>query len=267
MIDGLFAVAVAAGMLAAVNPCGFALLPAYLGIFVWGPAGSAGAESGTGRALLRALRASLALGLGFVALFTAFGLVIAPVASGLQQHLPWFTVFFGLVLAAMGAVLLVRGELPSLPRFGSGRRTPRPLSGSFWSILAFGAGYAAASLTCTIAPFLAVVVAGARARSFGAGLSLYAGYGLGMAAVVAAVSVAVALASTGFVGRARRAGRWVPRVGGVLALLAGAYVAYYGWWELRVLAGEAAADPVIDAAAAVQRWLAEVVGRFAPPYR
>ena len=41
MIDGLLALAVAAGMLAAVNPCGFALLPAYLGLFVWGPQGRA----------------------------------------------------------------------------------------------------------------------------------------------------------------------------------------------------------------------------------
>lgn len=266
MIDGLLVVAVAAGMVAAVNPCGFALLPAYLGLFVWGPEGRGSTSGGTGGAIRRALRASLALGLGFVGVFTAFGLVIAPVASGVQQHLPWFTVVFGLSLAVVGAWLLIRGELPSLPR--RGRRGPsRPLTGSFWSIVAFGGGYALASLTCTIAPFLAVVVAGARAHSLAQGVLLYVGYGMGMAAVVAVVSLAVALARNGLVSGARKAGRWVPRVGGLLALAAGLYVAYYGWWELRVLAGEAAADPVIDTAAAVQRWLAELVDRLAPPYR
>ena len=34
MLEGPFALAVAAGMAATVNPCGFALLPAYLAAFV-----------------------------------------------------------------------------------------------------------------------------------------------------------------------------------------------------------------------------------------
>jgi cytochrome c biogenesis protein CcdA len=34
MSDGLLAPAVGAGMLAAINPCGFALLPAYLALLV-----------------------------------------------------------------------------------------------------------------------------------------------------------------------------------------------------------------------------------------
>jgi cytochrome c biogenesis protein CcdA len=264
MIDGLLALAVAAGMLAAVNPCGFALLPAYLGLFVWGPQGRA-EGLGSGRAVGRALRASLALGVGFVAVFTGFGLVIAPVASGVQRHLPWFTVVFGVFLALIGASLLIRGELPSLPR--SGRHRPRrELTTSFWSIAGFGAGYALASLTCTIAPFLAIVVAGARRESVAEGVLLYVAYAAGMALVVAVISIAVALARSGVVTSARRAGRWVPRVGGLLALFAGLYVAYYGWWELRVLSGGAVADPVIDAAAAVQQWLAAFVERLAPPY-
>ncbi len=37
----------------------------------------------------------------------------------------------------------------------------------------------------------------------------------------------------------------------------GTYVAYYGWWEIRVLRGAPTEDPVIEAAASVQRWMAE----------
>jgi cytochrome c-type biogenesis protein len=33
----------------------------------------------------------------------------------------------------------------------------------------------------------------------------------------------------------------------------GGYVAYYGWWEIRVLRGMPVEDPVIEAAAAVQQ--------------
>ena len=34
MTEGLLALALGAGMVAAINPCGFALLPAYLSLFV-----------------------------------------------------------------------------------------------------------------------------------------------------------------------------------------------------------------------------------------
>jgi len=43
-------------------------------------------------------------------------------------------------------------------------------------------------------------------------------------------------------------------------VVAGAYVAWYGWFEIRVLSGRATSDPIISAAVAVQgsisRWVA-----------
>jgi hypothetical protein len=56
----------------------------------------------------------------------------------------------------------------------------------------------------------------------------------------------------------------ISRLGGLLLAAAGGYVAYYGWWETRVLAGAAAEDPIIDTAAAAQRWLANTLDRTGP---
>ena len=120
----------------------------------------------------------------------------------------------------------------------------------------FGVSYALASLTCTIAPFLAVVVSAFRADSVFAGSGLFLLYAAGMGLVVGTAALAVALAQQSLVRGARRLGRVVPTAGGVLLLLVGAYVAYYGWWEIRVLRGAPTEDPVIEAAAAVQHWLA-----------
>jgi len=123
----------------------------------------------------------------------------------------------------------------------------------------FGVSYAAASLTCTVAPFLAVVVAAFRADSVLAGSALFLLYGAGMGLVVGTAALSVALAQQSLVRGARRAGRLVPTAGGVLLVLVGAYVAYYGWWEIRVLRGGSTADPVIEAAASVQQTLANTV--------
>ncbi len=108
MADLPLALALTAGMLAAVNPCGFALLPAYLSLLVLG-------DDSPGRvtAVGRALAATAAMTLGFTAVFAVFGLAVAPVAGQVQQHLPWFTVVFGAVLAALGGWLLAGRDLPA----------------------------------------------------------------------------------------------------------------------------------------------------------
>ncbi|MGL5810381.1 MAG: cytochrome c biogenesis CcdA family protein [Nocardioides sp.] len=258
MPDGLLALALGAGMLAAVNPCGFALLPAYLSLLI-------AADESTTRsgAVFRALKLTAAMSLGFAAVFAAFGLAILPIASGVQRHLPWFTLVLGLVLVALGALLLA-GRSVSLPRWGRTRREAKPLTGGWWSMTGFGAGYALASLTCTIAPFLAIVVAGFRTESLGTGLALFAAYAVGMGLIVGTVAIAIALARATVIARLRRSGRWAGRVGGLVLLLSGAYVAYYGWWETRVLAGGSARDPVIDAAVGWQRALSELVQQVPP---
>ncbi|WP_412746205.1 cytochrome c biogenesis CcdA family protein [Krasilnikovia sp. MM14-A1004] len=250
--------ALTAGMLGAVNPCGFALLPAYLSLLVSADGGPAGPRAGAA-AVGRALRCTVALTAGYVAVFGAFGLVFAPLAARVQPHLPWLTVVLGLLLAGIGGWLVAGRSLPAL---GARLRAPR-LTGSLTSTALFGAGYALASLGCAAGPFLAIVAATLRAGSAGAGLALFAAYALGMAVVVGVVAVAVALARTSAVARLRRVAAVVPRLGGAVLLVCGAYVAYYGWYELRLardlrLSGH---DPLVAAATGLQHRISDLVGR------
>ena len=252
-----YALALSAGLLAALNPCGFAMLPVYLSFLILD-------ESAPGRrgdAVGRALVLTAAMTVGFVAVFGGFGLLAAPAADLVARHLPWATVVIGLALVALGAWLLAGRTLPSL--------VPRPVGGApvarrFASMVGFGAAYAVASLGCTIGPFLAVVVAGFRAGSPATGFGLFVVYAAGMALVVGTVSLAVALANASVVRRLRRAGAVVGRAGGVLMVLGGAYVAWYGGYELRVFAGRDGDDPVVDAAAQAQAGLSSAVAWLGP---
>lgn len=255
MADTL-ALAVGAGMLAAVNPCGFALLPAYLSVLVLGDD-----APGPARAVGRALALTAWMTVGFVAVFGVFGLVISPVASEVQQYLPWFTTVLGALVALAGLWLLVGRDLP---RFQLARGSGKALTRTAPAMVGFGMSYAAASLTCSIAPFLALVVASFRSGSTGEGVALFLAYSAGMGLLVGVAAVAVALARRGVVTGLRRTGQWVPRLSGLLLLVVGAYVAWYGAWELRVLAGGDPADPVIEAAARLQRTVADWVARLTP---
>ena len=110
-------------------------------------------------------------------------------------------------------------------------------------------------------PFLAIVVSAFRAGSVLAGIGLFAAYAVGMGLVVAAASLAVAFAQQSVVNGLRRAARFVPRVGGAIMLLAGAYVAYYGWYENAVLGGADPQNRVVTAAGRAQEQLAGAVQR------
>ncbi|NBM20532.1 cytochrome c biogenesis CcdA family protein [Streptomyces sp. GC420] len=256
MSDLPLALALGAGMLAAVNPCGFALLPAYLSLLVLGD----DTPSRT-TAVARALAATAAMTAGFAALFAVFGLAVQPVAGQVQQHLPWFTIAFGLLIAVAGAWLLVGRQLPTLaPKL---RRAPA-VTRSLPSMALFGMAYAIASLGCTIAPFLAIVVSAFRTGSTGEGVTLFTAYATGMGLIVGAASLTVALTRTTAVTRMRRLGAIAPRLGGGLLLLVGAYVAHYGWYEIRVQRDPATTDPVIETAAAVQRVVADGVDTVGP---
>ncbi|MFD4586881.1 cytochrome c biogenesis CcdA family protein [Streptomyces sp. NPDC058434] len=256
MADLPLALALGAGMLAAVNPCGFALLPAYLSLLVLG-------DDSPSRtvAVGRALTATAAMTAGFAAFFGVFGLVIQPLAGQVQQHLPWFTITFGLLITTAGAWLLAGRQLPTLaPKL---RRAPT-VTRSVPSMALFGMAYATASLGCTIAPFLAIVVSAFRSGSTAEGIALFAAYAAGMSLIVGAASLTVALTRTTAVTRLRRLGAIAPRLGGGLLLLVGAYVAYYGWYEIRVQRDPATTDPVIDAAAGIQRAVTDALDTAGP---
>lgn len=241
MFEATYGYALGAGLLAAVNPCGFALLPAYISLLVGGDQGDGGRLASVGRALLL----TAAMTLGFGAVFGGFGLLAAPAADAVARQLPWVTIVIGLALVGLGGWLLAGRSLPSLaPRLARGPEVTR----RFGSMALFGAAYAVASLGCTVGPFIGlVVIAGFQQGSLLAGVGHFLAYAAGMALVIGSVALAVALARVSLVNRLRRATPVLARAGGALLLLAGGYVAWYGAYELRVFAGGPATDPVVEA--------------------
>ncbi|WP_436776428.1 cytochrome c biogenesis CcdA family protein [Yinghuangia sp. YIM S09857] len=245
--DVPYALALAAGLVAAFNPCGFALLPAYLTLLVADPAAERG-EAGRTAAVVRALRMTGAMTAGFVAVFGVFGLVVTPLALSVQEWLPWATIVIGAVLVALGVWLVAGREVfLSAPKLNTG-----PPTRSVWSMVLYGVSYAVASLSCTIGPFLALTTSTFETASIPAGVAVFVAYALGMGLVVGVLALAVALAQTAMVTRMRRALRYVGRVSGALLIVAGAYVAYYGWYELRVNDGGSTDDPIMNRAYEIQ---------------
>jgi cytochrome c biogenesis protein CcdA len=256
MTDIPVLLALTAGMVAALNPCGFALLPAYLTLVV----AQGGQNTSRSSAVGRALTMSAAMTTGFVAVFGAFGLVAVPLALSLERYLPWATIVIGVALVGLGVYLLTGRELllntPKLAGAAPGR--------TLRSMVLYGVAYAVASLSCTIGPFLAITTSTFRSQSVLSGVSVFVLYGIGMGLVVGVLAVAVALAQKGFVARFRQATPYISRFSGVLLVLAGAYVAYYGYYEIQVFSGAQADDPIVGAFTSVQANVANWVAGTNP---
>ncbi|MBF6181476.1 cytochrome c biogenesis CcdA family protein [Nocardia otitidiscaviarum] len=246
--------AFAAGLVAAVNPCGFALLPGYLALVV---AGEGEAAPGRVAALGRALVATVAMAAGFLLVFGGFGLVISPLAVSVQRYLPAATVVIGVVLVGVGAWLLSGRDIAvALPKPTRGAPSAR-----LASMIGYGVAYAIASLSCTIAPFLAVTSSTFRSGSVLGGVAAYLAYGLGMTLLVGVLAVVVALAGAAATAWTRKLLPYIGRISGILLVLSGLYVTYYGIYELRLFFGDGDADdPVIVAASHIQEALSRWVG-------
>ena len=244
MIDGAFAVAFTAGMLATVNPCGFAMLPAYLGFFLGVEGGGEDARAG----LSRALAVGLSVSIGFAATFAVIGLVVTHLTSEVYEWAPFVSVVIGVVLALLGLYLLSGRELKiALPRLDAGGRTT-----GVGSMVGYGVSYAVVSLGCTLPLFLVQVAGTFRRESWLSGVAVFAAYGLGFTVLLVALTLAVALARRSIVAGLRRLLPFVQRISGGLLLVAGAYVAWYGWYERNRIGEE---DPFVDR---VTGWSADV---------
>jgi cytochrome c-type biogenesis protein len=209
--------AFALGLAAAVNPCGFPLLPAYLAVFL----GSEPAPVGV--RLMRAFRASLAMTAGFLAVFAVVGVAVA---AGLQlavAWVPWFTAALGLALLTAG-VFGVAGRELRMPAIALPFRSGRGMV----AMGGYGAAFAATSLGCAFPLFAAAVAPSATSGSpLDTAVSALA-YALGMGLFVAACSILAALLGAEAVRVAGKYARRLPKAASALLLLVGIYLLAYG---------------------------------------
>lgn len=218
--------ALAAGMASAVNPCGFAMLPAYLGMYL-----GDGSNTQEGRGPIKHLGKALLIGgtvtAGFVLLFGLVGGLIGVGASFVSDLLPWLGLTIGVGLAIIGAWMVGGGKLYTgfAARAASHMGNPGEISPRGYFM--FGLSYGTASLSCTLPIFLAVVgisVAGTSTISVVGNFFLFS---LGMGLVIMALTIGMAFFKGAMVGALRKALPFIQPVGSALMVLAGTYIVFY----------------------------------------
>lgn len=221
-----------AGMVAAVNPCGFVLLPAYLGLYL----GNDQRGSGRRRPIGRAVVVSITVTVSFMLLFGLAGLVAGLAASALASALPWIGAAVGAGLILLGGVLASGRDLS----FRLGPRAAQRLSGAvivpgIAGYAAYGAAYGLASLGCTLPVFIGVVGTSLQLHGLAAATGQFMVFGAGMGVVLTGLTLCTALFGDGVIRRIRHVARYVAWASAALLWLAGAYVLYYWLISIRLL--------------------------------
>ena len=242
------AIALIAGGLSTVNPCGFALLPAFLTFYVG--ADDEQLPNASSRSV-QGLKVGTVVAGGFITVFAVIGLPLALGASVLTRSIPWFGISVGIVLIALG-VAMFAGKKVSVS-FANPVRVERDRR--LKTMFTFGIGYGIASLGCTLPVFLAVIGASSSSSGVAGSLTVFAGYGAGMALVMVVLSLAASMVRAGIANHIKRSIPYMSRVAGLLILVTGAYLTYY-WVRVRFGAiATLADDPLVGL---VERFSASV---------
>jgi cytochrome c biogenesis protein CcdA len=213
------------GLLAAVNPCGFVLLPTYLMYFL-GVSGRPGTQRSTVR---RALLVSAALSAGFMTIFVIVGGISRLFTDWLNQNAKYVALLIGVALVLLGIAMLFGYRLPfSTPKLDTGKRDQTVVS-----MYVFGLAYAVASIGCTLGPFSATVLGTIDTDGFFQGIIAVLLYGAAMSLLITTLTVTLALAQGGLLKSLRTGMKYVEIASAIVMILSGLYLTWYWFNDIR----------------------------------
>ena len=216
------------GLVAAFNPCGILMYPAFIGYQLKFISTSSSNTLISKSIILKSLLLGLCASLGFVVLFAFSGFLLALFGSLIRDWIPLVGLFIGVILVIIGLFLLLSRKkmmvlfLSRATSFGS------EIKNQNLSMFVFGIGYGLASLSCALPIYLAAI-----------GLVLGTGidfiniifynlvYASGMSLILIGTSFGVVIFKQSISQFVSRISKFVEQTGTVLMILAGIFIIYY----------------------------------------
>ena len=219
-LEGDFAYSFILGVMAAVNPCGFILLPTYL-LYYLGTELNRENES-PATTLRRGLTVGIAVSSGFIGLFLVVGIISRAFTTVIRDNAKYAALVIGIGLVAMG-IAMFRGWKPPVAQPNMAMKKQR----TWRNMFIFGIAYAVASIGCTIGLLISVILGSVGRHGFASGVLSIALYGLGMGLLVTSLTVALAFARFGLVSNLKKSFRLFDKISAAAVVLTGLYLTWY----------------------------------------
>ncbi|MBI1729338.1 hypothetical protein HYR53_01785 [Candidatus Acetothermia bacterium] len=230
-------IAFGAGVVTFFNPCGFALLPAYVSHYLGqqenrGEIDTTRERSSWQANCLQGLKLGLAVSAGFFTVFGLLGLLISLVGGVfmgfLGPYLPWIAATIGGVLVILGLLMLLGSFSISfsfnglLSRFFKNRAGHNGLTPYYF----YGISYAVGSAGCTLPIFLIWVIQ-PLLQGFIGGLLNFLAYASGMASMMLLLSLVMSISKGVIQRNLAWMMRYVQKAASLVMIGAGSYLVYY----------------------------------------
>lgn len=218
---------VGAGMVSAVNPCGFAMLPVYLTLYLGANESEFEKRSWLYR-LIRAVGVTLVVTAGFSLLFLLVGSVILMGGNAIMAVVPWFAILIGVFLVALGIWLMLGKHLSFGFLLNLSTKIGDPSQMTIKGFFLFGLAFGMTSMSCTLPIFLAVVGSSINQGDFVQGMYQFLAFVSGMGLVMLTLTLSLAFIKGGVVlDTMRKIQPMVNKISAVFLLIAGGYIIYY----------------------------------------
>lgn len=214
-------------MVAAFNPCGAAMLPAYIGYQL----GDTTYTADPLKTLARGFYLGGVVTAGFVMLSLAVGLIVTAGGDAIFNVIPFFGLGVGIGIVLLGLWLIITRRHMGI---WAATRVSAVDGRGVKGVFLFGMAYAACSLGCAFPVFLAAVgiLGGQTLGTLDLLPSLlrFASYGLGMGMVLTGVTLGVVFFRETVSQVMRRVFPYVGMAGNLALVGAGSYLVWY--WTL-----------------------------------
>ena len=228
----LIIIAVSAGFLTFLSPCGIAILPAFISYYI-GRKDKGKKEASYRRGFIGA-RLGLFAALGIISIFTLIGILIVVLGNFIKSLVPWLTIIVGIILLIVGFLMLFNKTIyfPIPSKLNNLAETLKKSvfkkeRSEFSKFYLFGIGYGLAVMSCTLPIFLVVIFEALNAGGILQGIFiflLYAGAaGIGMIAL----TTVTALSKDFMQNKFSRIFPYIQKITAIVIILAALYLIYY----------------------------------------
>jgi cytochrome c biogenesis protein CcdA len=215
--------AISAGMLALVNPCGAAMLPAYIGYQLIG----SNERIPIYLAVIKGVLNGVVSTLGFVFAFGSVGVIVASGGTLIINYIPIAGLVTGVIIVFLSLWLIISGRSLGILMAS---RVGLDWGNSTLGVFLFGVAYAIVSLSCALPIFLVVVVSVMTNVGVVQGLGMFIFYAFGMGLALILITIISILSKKTAQDFVKIVLPYVNRAGQILLLGAGIYIVYY--WTL-----------------------------------
>ena len=230
-----FGFAFIAGLIASLNPCGFVMLPAYVGIFITDK--NPKKNSSNFHQLQTIFSVSISMGLGFLFVFGTIGIIISfgrDIFSEYVNLFHWIGFILGFILIITGVYVSSGKKLYFQKPQSISSKIQIKSNSELSNYFLFGISYALVSISCTMPIFLALIGSSISRDGFLYGFYQFLIYSLGMTTMIIIITIILSIFKSTVLEKIKNLSKYIDAVSSYTLILVGGYLIFYWMTEGKI---------------------------------